>query len=88
MVFWSSSQLDEYGWRVKVMVEGALVDMKKPPADFLTVVQTGDCQHPAVTLSTPHGIRSFKVSLVVLDHKPDEAIAPWIRRRLERLYKA
>jgi len=87
MVFWSSSQLDEDGLRVKGMVEGALSDMKRPAADFLTVVQTGDCQHPAVTLRTPSGIRSFKVSLVVLAHEPDEAIAPRIRQRMERLYQ-
>lgn len=86
MVFWRSGQIDEYGWKVKGMVEEILQELSKPASDFLLIVQDGNSSDPTFRLRTPFGERKCRVSLYLVCTMPDKELRAKLGERIRTMY--
>ena len=87
MVLWIKNQLDDFGLRVKDIVESELEALGRSADEFLSIVQDGSHPSPTILLRTPHGHDGFSVEYEHLAWKTsDKELRALIRGRLIRAY--
>lgn len=86
MVFWGSGQIDEYGWKVKGMVEEILQALGKRASDFLLILQDGNSSDPTFRLRTPFGERKCGVSLYLVCTMPEWELRAKLTERIQTMY--
>ena len=84
-LFWTKSQLDAFGMRVKDATEKALA--KRGTGELAgTVAQSGQNLNPSVSLETKHGTRSFTIAFAHENlEATDEELEEKIGRELDRI---